>query len=144
MFFLDTSVLVSSMTRETTSLPVRSWLADNVGEPFMISEWTRTEFASALALKVRMGTIDSHLRTAASDLFEIMCEESLTVSGVTAGDFRLAARFVGREATGLRAADSLHVAVAMRHGATLCTTDLGLIKACRLLDAPAINCCPMP
>jgi predicted nucleic acid-binding protein len=59
--------------------------------------------------------------------------ESLTTLPVSGSQFRTAARFVDHHALGLRAGDTLHLAICVDHGATLCTLDRRLGKAASAL-----------
>jgi uncharacterized protein len=56
---------------------------------------------------------------------------------VTGRHFRAAARFADQQALGLRAGDTLHLAIALEHGATVHTLDQRLAEAGPALGAPA-------
>jgi hypothetical protein len=61
--------------------------------------------------------------------FNRLAAESFTVVSVSGPQFCTAARFVEQHVLGLRAGDSLQLAVCADHGATLCTLDRRLSDA---------------
>jgi predicted nucleic acid-binding protein len=76
-------------------------------------------------------------RPKAMGLFARLKTESLVVAPVTRDHFVTAARFADQYGLGLRAADSLHIAVAAEHRATICTPDKRLAKAAIALGVSA-------
>eukprot|EP01037_Dinobryon_pediforme_P010503 gene10503-10571_t len=93
-----------------------------------------------MAIKFRTGQIDLDLRASALALFSQMVAESFTVLPVTAGHFRIAAKFVDHHALGLRAGDALHLAAAAEYGATLFTLDHHLADAGPALGNSMAGC----
>jgi predicted nucleic acid-binding protein len=61
MVYLDTSVLVPLFVRQTTSEAVRMRIAGLFSDELTISEWTRTEFVSAVGTKIRTGHLEPDL-----------------------------------------------------------------------------------
>ena len=57
MRYVDTSVWVAAHTKETRTEDMQAWLGDQAAGTLSISDWVVTEFASALAMKVRMGVL---------------------------------------------------------------------------------------
>ncbi len=138
MQYLDTSVLVSALTaNEDASARVRAWFDRQGAGNLTISEWAVAEFSAALSLKLRTGALVETQRARALAIFGDMARESLLVLPVEAGHFRLAARLCDQFATGLRAGDALHLAVAFAHGATLRSLDRRQVEAAGSLGVVA-------
>jgi uncharacterized protein len=135
MFYLDTSLLVSSMTPEAASGQVQLWLAQQKTGTLQISRWTTTEFSSALSLKIRTGQINLAQRADAIAAFAEMKLRSLALVEVAPHHFDSAARLADNAALGLRAAEALHLAISMDLGATLCTLDRKLAEAAATVSA---------
>jgi predicted nucleic acid-binding protein len=129
MLYVDTSVLVAALTNESRTTDMQKWLASQRPEDLVISDWVITEFSAALLLKVRTGQLAPAHRADALAVFRSITEASLEVVPVSRPDFAAAARFADQHATGLRAGDALHLAIAANHGYRLVSLDRGLSQA---------------
>ena len=137
MFYVDTSVLVAALTREPATLRMQDWMARQPAAALAVSDWVLTEFSAALSIKVRSGQLPAAHRAEALAVFTTMMEASFRLLPVTGEDFRAAARLADQHATGLRAGDALHLAVASRRGARVRTLDQGLAAAAEVLGVSA-------
>ena len=138
MLYLDTSVVVSLVLNDTHSATVRKWFERKKREQFAISDWTRVEFASAVARLERMAQLDRGQADAARRAFRDEVESALEILPLHREDFGLAVDLLAVPPSGLRAGDSLHLAIA-RNAALpgFETLDETLARAAKLLKIPA-------
>lgn len=137
MHYLDTSLIVAALTNEAHTKAAQDWLAAQPAASMAISDWVVTEFSAALSMKLREKQIDDNNRADVLAAFVRLADESLHVWPVTRSDYRVAARFADRHASGLRAGDALHLAIAAERGAPICTLDRVMLRAARALGVSA-------
>lgn len=123
MLYLDTSLLVTSLTNEPESHDAQEWLSAQREGELVISDWVLTEVASAMSQKQRAGDVDEVGRSRAEQILARLRRESLGVLPVTREAFERAATLCQRAELLLRASDALHLAVAEGSRATVCTRD---------------------
>jgi predicted nucleic acid-binding protein len=138
MLYLDTSLLVSAFTIEARTAQIQDWLSSQEPDDLTISDWVITEFSSALSLKIRTGQIDLAQRNTALSYVLHRAMESMDVLAVSPTHFRAAASYADQHELGLGAADALHLAIAMDHGAALCTLDRTQAAAGTTLGAKTV------
>jgi len=135
MFYLDTSFVVPLFINELTSEKVVAKLQTIPTGEVALSLWTKTEFSSVLARKVRMQESTEQFALDTISKFEQMMANSCQVIIPEASDFDLAAQFIQKFQTGLRAGDALHLAIAKNHDITsIYTLDVKLAQAASLLN----------
>jgi len=135
--YLDTSFIVPMFIKEATSAAVVTKLQAVSTEELTISLWTKAEFSSVLARRVRMQEMTAPLALETMNQFELMVSQSCQVLVPTAADFELTCQFIQQFQTQLRAGDALHLAIAKNHGASsIYTLDAGLARAAELLKIP--------
>jgi uncharacterized protein len=142
MLYVDTSVIVSALTMEADTGLSQIWLARQDTSELTISDWTATEFASALSMKLRTGALGADHRADALSAFTRLCVESFRTLPVAREDFRAAARFADQSELNLRAGDALHLAICASHGASLCTLDRRLAEAASRVGVPVREVTP--
>lgn len=133
MLYLDTSLIVAAATIERESDRVDQWLDQRREEKFATSTWTITEFSAALSIKLRVGGLTLVKRDEALTYFDLHFIAAFYQADVIAEDFTVAARLADRFALGVRGGDALHLAIAARLDATLCTLDKRQAEAGRAL-----------
>lgn len=133
MIYLDTSFVVTLLTAEGETERAREWMRWQSPGRFAISDWVVTEFAAALSMKVRSRLLTAEESRATQAWFNKLSAEAFETWAVNRSDFIAAARLAAESASGLRGGDALHLAVVVRHSATLCTRDKGLDRAGREL-----------
>lgn len=128
MIYLDTSAAVPMFVPEPASADIDAWL-ESCTDQLVSADWIVTEFSSALSLKVRRGEITDDQAAAAWQAFSEFCASGLRLLPVSRRAFDAAGKLVRHAASGLRAGDSLHLAMAMEAGAsTFATADSTLGK----------------
>jgi predicted nucleic acid-binding protein len=138
MLYLDTSLLVAALTNEAETGRMQVWLGEQDPDDLVISDWVAAEFSAALSIKLRTEAIEASHRAEALTMFTRLCDDNLKVVPVTRMQFRIAARFAGQYALGLRAGDALHLGVCAEHGATIYTLDRRLAEAALVLGVNAV------
>lgn len=133
--YLDTSAAVPVFVREPATERIRAFLGSQGEGKIAISLWVATEFASALALKLRTGAVDKAIGAEALAKWR-QFTQSVQALDIEASHFEEAARICLQNELGLRAGDALHLAVASAHGCTLVTLDERMAKAARELGVP--------
>ena len=111
MVYLDTSALVPMFMREPRTDAVLAWL-ESAGKPVAVSDWSLVEFASAASMKVRAGSVTAKVARDAIEQAHAFVRAHCTVATPRQEEFHRAAELAGDSATGLRAGDALHLAIA--------------------------------
>jgi predicted nucleic acid-binding protein len=115
MLYLDTCVLLAVLTPEV-----------------------HTQVATqALGLKVRTGALTNSQADAVLEAYQHTLVPALVMLEIEGRDFRHADACLRSWPSGLRAADALHLAIAVGRGATLCSLDAGLVGVAKGLGLPA-------
>ena len=118
--YIDTSVWCAYSFNEAEAPGAQLWLAQSSLDQAAASIWTRTEFASAAAMKLRakgIGKSSGQSKAAvaqAARAFEAAFAMTHCLD-VIYDDFIHAAELCRTDDFGLRAGDALHIAVALRH-----------------------------
>lgn len=139
MIYCDTSLLVSALSNEGRSEQVRAWLDTVAAGDLCVSDWTVTEFSSAIAAKVRFGSLPAERKPAVMTQWHTMLAHELTREAVSRDAFELAARFCAMSGSGLRAGDALHLTVASLGGHTLATLDARMREAAGAVGVRVIS-----
>lgn len=136
--YLDTSLVIAALTPETSTEAVHAWLADRTDDVLGVSDWTVTEIASALSMKIRLGHLNKGQRRDVDEVLATWLDASLERVPSPRAAFDDAARLLRRHDTGLRAGDALHLATSGLHGARLVTLDRRLADAGAALGLDAV------
>lgn len=136
MYYVDTNILITAFTPEPHQNVARRWLVAHQ-EDVHISDWVVTEFASALSIKCRAAHLNQADQIVASRSFDRYVDKAVHLLPVRREDFRAAARWCQDPEPGLRAGDSLHLAVAANHHLTLVTRDRAMVKSASTLRLAA-------
>ncbi len=139
ILYFDTSVLVAALTAEANTAHIQAWLAKQDQAALAISDWTVTEFSSALSLKLRSGKISLQERAKALASFTQMTLNSLRKFSVSPENFHTAAGFADQYELGLRSGDALHLAVCAANSAAICTLDKRILNAGPILGIPTLQ-----
>lgn len=120
-YYLDTSVIVPLLARESTSAMVDRWL-NRTGDAVTTSRWAVVELASAIGLKVRSGQLNAAQATKAFGLFSSDVLPALSLVEVQPSHMAAASTLLGRFDLGLRAGDALHLAIVLGMTSTIMVT----------------------
>lgn len=122
---------------EATSDEIAAFFRHLPAQELVVSHWTRVEFSSLLAREVRIGGMDAQAAARAAARFEAMLDEPFSILLPSVEDFDLANQYLGRFEIGLRAGDTLHLAIASnRRAEAVYTLDQILLNAGKILDLP--------
>jgi uncharacterized protein len=134
-FYLDASCCVATFTPESGSQRIAAWLEAHREAALATGAWAHVEVASALSLKVRVGSLTAGERTAVMAAW-LSFREGLHNVTITESTYAAAAEMIARHDLGLRAGDSLHLAAAASAGCALVTFDQRLANAAPELGGP--------
>jgi len=136
--YLDTSAAVPLFVPEPASDVITAWLESST-DTLISADWIVTEFASALAIKIRRGELaQKHAKTAWED-FELFSQSGLRLVPVTRAAFTRAARLIRQVRSTLRAGDALHLAMAVETGSTGIVTADGNLEQGALAQGIAVR-----
>ena len=138
MIYLDTSFLAPFYIQEATSSEVEAILLNLPMGELAISDWTRVEFASLLARRLRMGELTAENVERVMDAFAININNTYVCFPVEPRDFNQATIFLMQGNTALRAGDALHLSIALnRKIDNFLTLDRKLLAAANILGVAA-------
>lgn len=123
MIYCDTSLLVAALTPEIATERVLQWLRVQQAGNLCVSPWVATELSSALAIRLRQGTLLLEQRAEVLTHWHGMLADNLVSIPVPAQAWDLATSYCDRHELNLRAGDALHIAVASLGGHSLATLD---------------------
>jgi predicted nucleic acid-binding protein len=130
--YFDASVIVSMFVKDAFTERAEAFLSSSQPRP-VLSDLAATEFASALSLRMRIGTLTADEARAAFLAFDgWMLEETERVE-CTTFDIRRAEISIRRLDLPLRAPDAIHLAIVQRQGAELATFDRQMTECARTL-----------
>ncbi len=139
MIYVDTSVIVALLTMEPSTQAVSKWFSGLEQAP-LSSDWLLTEFASAIAIKVRTGRLTESNARAVHREFGLLSSSGLRLVPVSRAAFKVAADMAQVHTHGFRSGDSLHLAVAQEAGAnTIATLDGTMAKNARRLKMATVS-----
>jgi len=123
--YIDTSVVVSFFIQDDHADAARRWARTDPS--VAISDWTATEFSSALSHHVRLGALSDRERKAAELAFDRWAMRGVVLE--VARERFQDARILMQGHRRLRAPDALHLAIARHEGLPLATLDHDLRDA---------------
>lgn len=121
MVYVDTSAIVALLTVEPKTQDVTAWYAGLQEMPYC-ADWLLTEFSSAISIKVRTRQLTEPQAKLVRKEFNLLAAGGLRLIPVSRTAFKQAADMVKPHRFGLRAGDSLHLAVALELGAQYIAT----------------------
>ena len=132
-------MLVSLFHGDSGYPAAAAWLASATSQTLWISHWVLLEFANATALRLRRAELPASKAVELNQMFEAFRQERLALLEPRGQDFLLAREWIQRDsASGLRAADALHLALAQRQGLRLVSADQAMARAAALLGLESL------
>lgn len=129
--YLDASVLIPLFIDDGFSIQAEA-LVQSAGSTLVISDFLRAEFASVVGRAVRTGRLPhASARQTFADLDH--WAQPFAPAETTAQDVRMSEVWLRQLTLNLRAPDALHIAIAVRLGASLATFDLRMAEAAEAL-----------
>lgn len=126
--YLDASVIVPLFLKDAFSARAFALLrATKVA--VIISDWARLEIANLVARQLRIGALTMGQAEAVLANFDSWCASAASSAETFGPDVVSATQFVRKFDLSLRGLDAVHLAIARRLGATLCTFDARMEKA---------------
>jgi predicted nucleic acid-binding protein len=116
--YVDTSVLVAAHTREPYTGIAQAWLAEQSGGGLLLSTWALVECDSALSIKLRRSEMDAAGQAVAIADIDAFATRFTPFVVPAEADYQRARELCRHAGSGLRAGDSLHLAMALRLNAT--------------------------
>lgn len=126
--YLDASVLVALFTVDRFTAEAEAVLLGEA-EPVIVSDLAVAEFSAVVGRRVRTGQLSADDALAAFLAVDAWAAESGRLVLSHHGDVAAATQFIRRLELKLRTPDALHIAMARRLGAKLCTFDVPMAQA---------------
>jgi predicted nucleic acid-binding protein len=115
--YVDTSTWIATITGESLGAVAKTKFEQLADAELCLSDWVMTEFASAVALKRRrLELTDSDMQRNLQSFDNIA--KTIIHLPIAPVDYMKAASLCREFTSNLRAADALHLAVALRHNCT--------------------------
>jgi uncharacterized protein len=128
MLYLDTSAVVPLCHKESTTAAVIAVLAVYPDEEISVSDWTITEFYSAIGSLVRDRKLSVKEADTALDKLLKRLSQGLITYQLDADDQILAQSFMRNWKNVPKGSDALHIAAARRLNAQLITIDKAMAR----------------
>jgi uncharacterized protein len=138
MVVFDASPLVDLFVDSLNSSRIRSYVAGELGE-IVVSDLAAGEFSAGIARLVRTRCISDEHGLLLFGMFDSWRTGETQAVLTEAGDIRAATAFVRRFDLSLKLPDAIHIAIAQRLRAPLCTFDATQARAARRVGVPLVE-----
>ncbi len=108
-------------------------------DALIVSDFTSAEFASAVGIRVRTGSVSMAEAQKAFSTFDEWAVRHATAVEIRSADIGIAQTILRQLELKLRAPDAIHLAIARRLGAEIATFDKPMAKAAQALGILAIG-----
>ena len=135
--YLDASILVALFTTDALTARADNFLRRNPSV-LIVSDFAATEFASAIARRVRTGDITADEARRGFSAFDTWTARATLREETMSADSRTAEMFLRRLDLTLRTADALNIAIAQQIRAALVTFDQRMAANARMLGIPVV------
>ena len=135
--YLDASVLVALLMVDALTARADAFFRESTPVP-IVSDFAATEFASAVARRIRTGDVSVDEARRAFSAFDLWTARVALREETMSADIRAAETFLRRLDLTLRTADALNIAIAQRINAALVTFDRKMAANARVLGVPVV------
>jgi len=124
--YLDTSVLVAALSEEPHSEAAQALLEQD--QRWILSDWAAAEFSASIRIKARRGELAEPLVPILDQAIDEIAARFGGMTTLRFSDHQTARELIVLDGR-LRAPDALHLVVARRLQAAMCTFDQNLARA---------------
>ena len=135
--YLDASVLVALLMVDAFMARADAFFRENT-PVLIVSDFAATEFASAVARRVRTGDITADEARSGFSAFDTWTARATLREETMSAESRTAEMFLRRLDLTLRTADALNIAIAQQIRAALVTFDQRMAANARMLGIPVV------
>ncbi len=136
--YLDASVLVALIANDALTGRANGFLREARPVP-VVSDFAAAEFASAIARRVRMGSLSADDARVGFATFDSWVARVAERADTVTADVRMAEALLRRLDLTLRTPDAVNIAIAQRVGACLATYDEKMAGCARALGTVVVG-----
>jgi uncharacterized protein len=135
--YLDTSAVLALFIPDIHSNAVQGWI-DQASGVLCTSRWVKAEILDGLGRFERSGLLSVEAADVQRAAIRSWLEEECINVSIDDAVLETAMGFLQKPSIGLCGMDAVHVALALRAGASLVTCDAGLVRSCQTIGLASL------